>query len=73
MSQAPVYPLTVRFPDGDEWKLDNQMEVETSLEWMETDAPGEQALVRDALGRSVRLLVRAHELLVCELKSESAQ
>jgi hypothetical protein len=67
----PEFPLRVKFDDGDEWLLESEEQVETNLEWFDTDDGDKTVLVLDRLGRPVRLKVEAFSLLMLEL-SETA-
>lgn len=65
---APEYPIVVRFmEDGDVWKLDDQTELATSLEWIDSEDPEERVVVEDRRVRRVILKVEAHRVLVCRL------
>jgi hypothetical protein len=66
---TPEYPLRVFFDDdGEEQVFDNAMEAECTLEWFDSDDPGQQAHVVDAKGRAVRLVIDTHRVVVCALR-----
>ncbi|KAB2959836.1 MAG: hypothetical protein F9K16_12160 [Thermoanaerobaculia bacterium] len=65
---SPVLPLTVRWPDAEPEVLETWEEVETGLEFFDSDDPTEPVEVVDALGRPVRLVVDALDVTVCALK-----
>jgi len=63
------YPLTVFFSeDGEEWVLENEVEVANNLEWFDSNDPNEKARVTDKDGRVVRLLVKNLEVIELKLK-----
>ncbi len=65
---SPTFPLTVVWDDGSIEVLQDIAEIETGLEWFDTDEiDGGPVTVTDAEGRPVRLKVEALELLTCEL------
>ena len=55
----PVFPLTVRFADGTTTVLEDIEDVETELEWFDTEDNAGDVEVRDSLGRRVSLRVEA--------------
>lgn len=60
MEDTPVFPLTVRWLDDDEVDVfDDLKELECTLEWFNSDDPGQGATVTDKLGRRVRLKIEA--------------
>lgn len=61
------FPIKVKFDDGEEWILETVEEVETNLEWFDTDDGDKSALVFDRLDRPVRLKVEGFTLLMMEL------
>jgi hypothetical protein len=68
---APQFPVRVLFrEDDDEWVLDSEHELAVSLEYFDSDDPAENADVRDALGRAVRVKVDALRVRTCELLHE---
>ncbi len=67
----PRLPIKVLFlEDGDEWILDNEIEIATSLEWFDSDSPDENAIVTDADGRLVRVKVEKLEIITLELNMQ---
>jgi hypothetical protein len=67
MVMKPEFPLHVRFVDGKERILETIEEVETSLEWFDSDDDDNSAIVFDRQGRPVRLKVEALQVITCEL------
>lgn len=66
--KQPTFPVTVGFEeDGEEWTFDSIEEMACSLEWFDSDDPEENATVRDAHGRAVRIKVERLEVKVFEL------
>ena len=63
----PEFPLKIKFADGEEWVLETVEEVETNLEWFDTQDGDKSSLVFDRLGQPVRLKVERFELLVAEV------
>ena len=63
----PQYPITVRFDDGEEWVLQNEAELASSLEWFDSEDPTQEAAALDAAGNKICVVVRAHKLLKLEL------
>ena len=67
------FPLKVKFNDGEEWILETVEEVETNLEWFDTDDRDRSALVFDRLDRPVRLKVEGFTLLMLELSQTATR
>lgn len=68
-SMQPRRPITVRLRElGEEWVLESDAEIATSLEEFDSDDPSENADVWDADGRPARLKVRLLEIIVFELR-----
>jgi hypothetical protein len=65
--ESPQMPITVRWGDGEREEYDSLVELGSSLEWFDSDDPGYQAQVHDALGRPVRLKIDHLEVRPCEL------
>lgn len=63
----PEFPLTITLEDGTNWQLTDEDEVACNLEWVNTD---EKPLVRvvDARGRTVRLIVKACEIVFMDAR-----
>ncbi|MFK7795120.1 MAG: hypothetical protein AB8B89_07225, partial [Gammaproteobacteria bacterium] len=64
---APKYPLTVKYHEGDIVVADNEVEACCELEWLDTDDEVDPVVVTDALGRKVRLRIIALDIKACEL------
>jgi hypothetical protein len=62
------FPLTVTFlDDGEVVDLANEREAAAHLEWFDSDAPDQNAIVVDTNGRRVRLKIEKYEVLTCEV------
>lgn len=69
MSDKPVFPIKVFFKeDGDEWILDNEDEIASSLEWFNSEDPEENTIVTDKNGNPVKLVIEKLEIKQLELK-----
>ena len=64
----PILPLTVRWPDAEPEVLEDWFEVETGLEFFDSEYSPEPVEVVDALGRQVWLVVEGCDVKVCLLK-----
>ena len=59
----PEFPITVTFlDDGDEWVLDNEIELAENLEWFNSDDPEEKTIIKDKNGKAVKLVVEKLEI-----------
>lgn len=67
MQERPVFPLTVRFPDGETVVVEDRLDAECNLEWLDSDDPDDPVEVLDAQGRSVRLRIEGLEIQTLEL------
>ena len=67
MSEQPVFPLTVRFSDGETVVVEDQLDAECNLEWLDSDDPEDPVEVLDALGRTVRLQIEGLKIQTLEL------
>ena len=67
------WPIHVRYIDGDEVILETPEEVESRLEWFDSEDGDSTATVSDDEGRPVHLVVEALELKMCELMIERVQ
>ena len=68
MDERPIFPITVRFlEDGEEWVMNDELELIRNLEDFDSDDPEENATVRDKLDRNVRLKIEALELKLIEI------
>lgn len=65
----PVFPIHVKFEDGDEWILNTVEELITSLEWFDSEDDDKTVKVYDNLGRPIHLKIEKFELIICELIS----
>lgn len=65
---TPRYPVKVRFRDGDDWTLNDEMEIAATLEWFDSEAPDQDAVATDAAGRRLRIIVRNHVISQLILK-----
>ena len=66
----PVFPIVVEFlEDGTVWTLESVSEVETNLEWFDSEDPEENAVVRDANNRLVSLKVKQLQLIEFKYKN----
>ena len=63
----PKWPIHVRYIDGDDLILETPEEVETSLEWFDSEDGDTTAAVSDDEGRPVHLVVEALQIKICEL------
>ena len=69
----PTFPLTVVWDDGSIEVLQDALEVETGLEWFDTDElDGGPVTITDAEGRPVRLRVEALQIITCEVDEAAA-
>ena len=68
MIDAPKFPLTVRFSDGEVEVVATEKEACCQLEWLDSDDLGDPVTVTDCEGRSVRLKIVALEITLCELR-----
>ena len=65
----PILPLTVRWPDAEPEVLEDWFEVETGLEFFDSEIPSAPVEVVDALGRQVWLVVEGCDVKVFALKT----
>lgn len=71
MSDKPCYPIRVQWTeDGETWCLENEKDVCRELEWFDSTKERDAAVVIDASGRRVRLIVEALEIKTCEIETE---
>ena len=61
--EVPAFPLTVTFSDGSSLTLESIEDIETELEWCDSEESVGEAEVRDNLGRRVSLRVEALQLI----------
>ena len=67
--QQPEYPINVFFKEsGETWILNNEKELAATLEWFDSEAPGENVIVTDNQGRATKIRIEKLELLSFELK-----
>lgn len=64
----PLFPLTIRFADGETQTVQDREDAACNLEWFDSDDPQEPAQVTDSAGRSVRLKVERLAVVLCELR-----
>jgi hypothetical protein len=70
----PEFPLSILFrATGEVVLIETPEEPETELEFFDSDNPGENAIVTDAKGRRVRLVVEACSFRICELMDPAAR
>ena len=67
--KQPRFPLTVKFSDGETVIVEDRLDAECNLEWLDTDDPEDPVEVQDALGRPVRLQIEGLKIQVLELLS----
>ena len=66
-SAVPAYPLLVHWPDEEAEIITSEQDACLNLEWFDSD-DNEPTRVTDNQGRPVRLVIRKHSMVVCELK-----
>ena len=67
-AKGPIYPLTFVWSDGEREEIEDELSLLGDIEDFDSDRPGfYDAVVTDALGREVRLLLRPGKLLLMEL------
>jgi hypothetical protein len=67
MKDRPRFPLTVEFSDGETLVVEDNLDAERNLEWLDTDDPQDPVQVQDALGRPVRLRIEGLRIKALEL------
>jgi len=67
MTDRPQFPLNVEFSDGESVIVEDSLDAECNLEWLDTDDLQDPVKVRDALGRPVRLRIVALKVQTLEL------
>lgn len=67
MPEQPVFPLAVRFSDGETAVLEDRLDTECNLEWLDSNDPEDPVEVLDAQGRSVHLRIDGLEIQTLEL------
>lgn len=69
MIEQPLFPLTVKFSDGETVVVEDRLDAECNLEWLDSDDPEDPVEVLDALGRPVRLQIEGLKIQNLELRS----
>ena len=70
MAGKPEFPVKVKYSDGEEVELENEMELACDLEFFDSEHPEEDTLIFDRLGREVILKIEKLELIKFELKKK---
>lgn len=68
MIDAPRFPLTIQFSDGEVEVVATEEEACCQLEWLDSDDPEDPVNVTDCEGRRVRLKIVALQITTCELQ-----
>ncbi len=68
MIDAPKFPLTVQYSDGEAEVVESEEDACCQLEWLDSDDPENPVNVTDCEGRRVRLKIVALQITVCELQ-----
>jgi DNA-directed RNA polymerase subunit F len=72
VNKSPVYPITVKYiREKEEVTFDNEFEMVTYLEFFDSHDPEEDIEVKDALCRTIKLIIWGLEIKKFEVEDGS--